>query len=149
VLSFELSGHGSFAAGSASEREERPMKARLAPHSDSIYAVLRIVVGFFFACHGAQKLFGFFGAMPPGVPFFVQYVGGTIEFVGGLLIMIGLFTSWAAFICSGMMAVAYFMAHQPNGLLPIENHGELAAAYAFLFLYIASRGSGPLAVQPD
>lgn len=125
------------------------MKAQLGRHSDTIYALLRIVVGFFFACHGAQKIFGLFGEMPPGVPAFVIYVGGGIELVGGLLIMIGLLTSWAAFLSSGMMAAAYFMAHQKDGLLPIQNHGELAAVYAFLFLYIAARGSGPLAVQPD
>jgi len=72
-----------------------------------------------------------------------------IEFVGGILVAIGLFTSWAAFLLSGTMAAAYFMGHQKNGLLPIQNGGELAAAYAFVFLYIAARGSGPHAVQPD
>ena len=125
------------------------MKAQLGRYSDTIYALLRIVAGFLFACHGAQKIFGLFGGLPPGVPPAIVWSAGSIELVGGLLIMIGLFTSWAAFLCSGTMAVAYFMAHQKDGLLPIQNHGELAAVYAFVFLYIAARGSGPLAVQPD
>jgi putative oxidoreductase len=127
------------------------MKAPLARFSDVIYTALRIVVGLMFACHGAQKLFGAFGGMPAGVevPFFVQYVGGGIELVGGLLVAIGLLTGWAAFISSGMMAAAYFMAHQPQGLLPIQNHGEPAVLYCFIFLYIAAHGSGPYAVQPD
>jgi len=125
------------------------MKGLLGPHADKIYALLRVVVGLMFACHGGQKLFGLFGGMPPGVPFFIQYVGGTIELVGGVLIAIGLFASLAAFISSGMMAVAYFMAHQPNGLLPIQNHGEPAVLNCFVFLYIAARGSGPYAVRPD
>lgn len=125
------------------------MKAQLGRHSDTIYALLRIVVGFFFACHGAQKIFGLFGGVPAGAPAFVIYFAGSIELVCGVLIMIGLLTSWAAFLSSGTMAFAYFLAHQKDGLLPIENHGELAAVYAFVFLYIAARGSGPLAVQPD
>ena len=76
--------------------------------------------------------------MPPAL----LWTAGLIELVGGGLIAVGLFTGWAAFICSGQMAVAYFMAHQPQGLLPIQNRGELAAIYSFVFLLIASRGSG-------
>jgi putative oxidoreductase len=70
------------------------------------------------------------------------WVGGLIELVAGLLIAIGLFTSWAAFLASGEMAVAYFMVHQPQGTWPIQNQGELAALYCFAFLYMAARGSG-------
>jgi putative oxidoreductase len=104
--------------------------------------MLRIVSGFMFTCHGAQKLFGAFGGhIQTGDPW--GLAGGIIEFVGGLLIMIGLFTGPAAFLCSGEMAVAYFKAHAKNGALPIVNHGELAVLYCFLFLYIASEGSGP------
>ena len=125
------------------------MKAQLGRHSDTIYALLRIVAGFLFACHGAQKVLGLFGGPPPEAPAFVVWAAGGIELVAGVLIMVGLLTSWAAFLSSGTMAVAYFLAHQKQGLLPIENHGELAAIYAFVFLYIAARGSGPLAVQPD
>ena len=76
------------------------------------------------------------------MPAALLYTAGGIELVGGALICIGLQTSLAAFLCSGMMAVAYFTVHQPMGLLPIQNHGELAALYAFLFLLIASRGDG-------
>jgi putative oxidoreductase len=91
--------------------------------------------------HGMQKLFGMFGGqrMPPtSLPGF----GGLIELVAGPLIAVGLLTGWAAFIASGEMAVAYFMVHVPQGFWPIVNKGELAVVYCFLFLYIASRGSG-------
>jgi len=106
------------------------------------YALMRIVVGFLFLWHGVQKLFGYPAGMPPGVPAFVTYVGGPIELVGGLFVMLGLFTRWAAFIASGMMAVAYWMAHGPHALLPIVNQGEPAVVYCFVFLYIAGRGPG-------
>ena len=111
-----------------------------------IYAALRIVAGLLFACHGAQKLFGVFGGQ--SMPLMSQMgLAGVIEFGGGLLIAIGLFTSLAAFIASGEMAAAYFMAHAPRGPVPIQNGGELAALYCFLFLYIAARGTGKLGVQ--
>jgi putative oxidoreductase len=116
------------------------MERYLSSHADRIYALTRIVVGFLFLCHGAQKLFG--GTPPPEMPVALFWIAGVIELVGGGLVCIGLLTGWAAFICSGMMAVAYFMAHQPQGLLPIENRGELAAIYAWVFLLIAARGSG-------
>jgi putative oxidoreductase len=111
-----------------------------------IYAALRIVAGLLFACHGAQKLFGLFGMGP--MPLMSQMgLAGVIEFGGGLLIAIGLFTSFAAFIASGEMAAAYFLAHAPKGNVPIQNGGELAVLYCFLFLYIAARGTGKLGVQ--
>ena len=106
------------------------------------YALMRIVVGFLFLWHGVQKLFGYPAGMPAGVPAFVTYVGGPIELFGGLFVMLGLFTRWAAFIASGMMAVAYWLAHGPHALLPIVNQGEPAVVYCFVFLYIAARGSG-------
>ena len=112
------------------------------PYESQTYALFRIVVGFLFLCHGMQKLFGFPGTMPPGIPPFVIYIGGPIELVGGFLVMIGLFTRWAAFIASGEMAVAYWMAHGPRALLPIVNQGELAVFYCFAFLFIAARGAG-------
>jgi putative oxidoreductase len=124
------------------------MPGFLKAHGDTIYGLMRIVVGFTFLCHGLQKLFGMFGGMPEGIEMNpLLYTAGTIESVGGAMIMIGLRAGWAAFICSGTMAVAYFLAHQKDGLLPIQNHGELAAVYAFVFLYIASRGSGKLSVD--
>jgi putative oxidoreductase len=106
------------------------------------YALLRIVVGFLFLWHGMQKLFGF--PVEPGyeIPAFVTYVGGPIELVGGALVMLGLFTRGAAFLCSGMMAAAYWMAHGTQHLLPLLNEGELAALYCFVFLAIAAHGPG-------
>jgi putative oxidoreductase len=118
------------------------MHGILGRHADRIYAIFRIVVGFLFACHGADKLFGAFGGQQPPIAS-LQGLAGIIEFFGGVLVMIGLFASWAAFIASGSMAVAYFMVHQPQGMLPIENKGEPAVLYCFAFLYIAARGAGP------
>jgi putative oxidoreductase len=121
------------------------MNKWLGPYQERIYAVMRFVVGSLFAFHGFQKLFGAFGRDP--VPLFTVFgLGGVIEFFGGILIAVGLFTSWAAFIASGTMAVAYFWKHQPGGLWPIVNMGELAVVYCWIFLYIAARGSGKWSV---
>ena len=117
----------------------------LGKYAETLYALMRIVAGFLFLCHGGQKLFGWFGAEKAGEP--LMMVAGVIELVGGLLIMIGLFAGIAAFIASGEMAAAYFMAHAPRGFWPIENHGELPALYCFVFLYIAARGSGALSLD--
>ena len=118
----------------------------LGRHAERVYTLLRIVVGILFACHGAQKLFGALGgtAMTSNP---MMLAAGIIEFGGGLLIAIGLLTSWAAFIASGEMAVGYFMVHAKGGFWPILNKGELAVVYCFLFLYIAARGSGPYSVD--
>src|SRR5918996_5510297 len=105
------------------------------------YAAMRFVAGFLFLFHGLQKLFGMYGGTQMGLTT-LPGVAGVIELVGGTLVAIGLFTTPVAFICSGEMAVAYFMAHQPKGLWPIQNQGELAALYCFVFLYIAARGAG-------
>jgi putative oxidoreductase len=109
------------------------------------------VAGFLFLCHGAQKILGVLGGFghPGGTaPFMsVPWFAGVIELVGGTLIALGFLTSWVAFICSGEMAAAYFIVHQPNGALPILNDGELAALYAFLFLYISCRGGGMCSVD--
>jgi len=103
---------------------------------------MRIVAGFLFLWHGAQKLFGIPSGMPGEAPAFIIYVAGPIELLGGILIMIGLFTRWSAFIASGLMAAAYWMAHGTAALLPIQNKGELAALYCFVFLFISSQGGG-------
>lgn len=110
-----------------------------------LLSVLRIVTGFLFLWHGTQKLFGFppsqqaaSGALPP-----MMLVAGGLEFFGGLLILFGLFTRPVAFILSGQMAVAYFMSHAPQAFLPLQNRGELAALYCFLFLFLAVAGAGP------
>jgi putative oxidoreductase len=108
------------------------------------FAILRIVAGLMFAMHGTQKLFGFppmpsgmGGSLPP-----LMMAAGVIELVCGLLIAIGFFTGIAAFIASGEMAVAYFTAHAPHGLLPLENKGELAVVYCFVLLFISAHGAG-------
>ena len=106
------------------------------------FALMRIVVGFLFLCHGSQKLFNFLATGYQSSGAFVTYVGGAIELIGGALVMLGLFTRWAAFICSGEMAVAYWMVHGTHALLPIQNKGELAVLYCFAFLYISARGAG-------
>lgn len=106
------------------------------------YALLRIVTGFLFLWHGMQKLFGFPGEMLPGVPRFIIWTAGPIELVGGVLVMIGLFTRGAAFLSSGLMAFAYWMGHGTHALLPVQNQGELAVIYCFVFLFISARGAG-------
>lgn len=105
------------------------------------YAFTRIVIGLLFWCHGLQKVFGLFeGRLPPLLS--LSGVAGMIELVTGLMMAVGLFTGAAAFVSSGLMAVGYFMIHFAKGFWPIENHGELAVVYCFIFLYMASRGSG-------
>jgi len=115
------------------------MKA-LEPHT---YALLRIVSGFMFLFHGSQKLLSF-PLDAPNAPWHVIYVAGGIELVGGVLIMIGLFTPLIAFLSSGLMAAAYWMGHGSldANFLPLLNRGELAALYCFVFLFISARGSG-------
>jgi putative oxidoreductase len=104
-------------------------------------SILRIVVGFLFLCHGAQKIFGVFGGnkMP-----MVSYLGlaGILECIGGTLILLGLFTRVTAFILCGEMAFAYFMMHAKRGPMPIANGGELAVLYCFIFLYLIFAGAG-------
>ena len=130
------------------------MKTMLDQHKDTAYALLRIVSGFLFLCHGAQKLFGVMGGTQREL-MSLMGLAGVIEFVGGLALMVGFMTGIAAFISSGQMAVAYFMAHQFRtdeagmmlGWLPIENRGELAVLYCFLFLFIAMTGAGKWSVD--
>ena len=125
------------------------MATFMRPYESQAYALLRIVAGFLFLWHGMQKLFGFPGQMPPGAPAFILWTAGPIELICGILIMIGFVTRWAAFVASGQMAVAYWMAHGPKALLPIVNQGELAVIYCFVFLYIAARGPGIWSVEGD
>lgn len=110
------------------------------------YALLRIVAGLLFLFHGLQKL-GVLGGQLTLPPVSLIGLAAIIETVGGLLIMIGFATSPVAFICSGEMAYAYFTAHQPGGTWPIQNRGEAAALFAFLFLYISTRGGGMLSID--
>ena len=106
------------------------------------YALMRIVTGSLFLWHGTQKLFSFPSAMPFEAPTFVVYVAGPIELIGGLFVMAGLFTRWTAFLCSGLMAAAYWMAHGMKAFFPLENGGELAMLYCFVFLCISAQGPG-------
>ena len=130
------------------------MKTMLDQHKDTAYALLRIVAGFLFLCHGAQKLFGVMGGTQREL-MSLMGLAGVIEFFGGLAILAGFMTGIAAFISSGQMAVAYFMAHQFRadeagamlGWFPIENRGELAVLYCFLFLFIAMKGAGKWSVD--
>ena len=118
------------------------MATFMKPFGGETYALLRIMTGLLFLWHGSQKLVGFPKAVPESAPAFVLYVAGPIELVGGVLVMLGLFTRWAAFLCSGTMAAAYWMAHGTNHLFPLLNGGELAALYCFVFLFIAAHGPG-------
>jgi putative oxidoreductase len=107
-------------------------------------SVMRIIVAFLYVQHGAQKLFGFFAAPGRAAAPLFSFMGfaGALEFFGGLLVLIGLFTRPVAFILSGQMAVAYFMVHGPKGFWPIANGGDLAALWSFVFLYLAVAGGG-------
>ena len=116
---------------------------RFAPY---FYAALRIVAGLAFAQHGAQKLFGVLGGQAVELTS-QRGIAGIIEFVGGIMIALGLFTSPVAFLASGEMAVAYFQAHAPRGFWPIQNGGELAVLYCFVFLYFSAMGSGKLSID--
>ncbi len=117
----------------------------LAKYADQAYALMRIIAGFMFSFHGAQKILGVLSSFQP--PMGSQlWFGGVIELIGGIAIMLGFGTRVAAFICSGEMAVAYFQFHWKfqfgPQFFPTVNKGELAALYCFVFLFIATRGGG-------
>ena len=116
-------------------------------YTTETYTALRIVSGILFACHGSQKLFGFPQPMPFAAPAFIVYVAGPIELVGGILVAIGFYTREAAFLCSGLMAAAYWMAHGTKHWIPMVNGGEPAVLYCFLFLFIAANGSGRFSID--
>jgi putative oxidoreductase len=121
------------------------------PQSGYVLSLLRIVVGFTFCCHGAQKLFGLFGGMgghgAKAAALSLLWFAAIIEFFGGLLVILGLFTRPVALILCGEMAVAYFRVHAPRGFWPITNMGELAVIYCFIFLYFFAAGPGPLSLD--
>ncbi|WP_339914542.1 DoxX family protein [uncultured Brevundimonas sp.] len=123
----------------------------LSTHAGKALSLLRIVAGLMFMQHGAQKLFGFPAeAMGPFNLLSQMGIGGVLELVGGALIVLGLFTRPVAFILSGMMAVAYFQMHWQFGTaspFPLVNHGELAALYCWVFLYLVFAGPGEWAVD--
>ena len=125
-----------------------PMGSAWAPR---VLSILRIVVGFLYIWHGTSKIFGFPSA--GGAPFVplewmtLKGVSAFLELVGGVLLLIGLFSRPVAFILSGHMAFAYFMAHAPQSVWPIINRGELAIVFCFVFLYIAAAGPGPWSID--
>ncbi|MGO9419415.1 DoxX family protein [Roseiarcus sp.] len=128
-------------------------KVKILPRSwaPALHSILRIVAGLLFLEHGTGKLLGF----PAGLPFIdkmpagLLYFTGTIELVGGLLIVLGLFTRPVAFVLSGFMAFGYFLAHFPVSFFPAINYGEPAVLFCFLFLYFAAAGPGPWSIDRD
>jgi putative oxidoreductase len=128
------------------------MKFTIIPASFAPYlhSVLRIVAGLLFFEHGTGKILNF----PPIQEMMTKMMGsglmyftGLMELIGGALILIGLFTRPVAFVLSGFMAAAYFMAHLPQGFFPLANMGEPAILFCFVFLYLAAAGPGPLSVD--
>ena len=120
------------------------MERFLAGYASQAYALLRIVVGLLFFCYGAQKVFGLFGGIG-GAPVPLASllgVAGVLELILGALVSVGWLAGYAAFLASGEMAAAYFIAHFPQGFWPIQNHGEAAVFYCFVFLYMATQGAG-------
>src|SRR5581483_4802886 len=117
---------------------------RLAPF---VLSILRIVAALIFIEHGTSKLFSWPQAVPTPALFSMYWFAGWIEIIGGILVLIGLFTRCTAFILSGEMAFAYFISHAPNSFFPILNRGDAAILYCFVFLYIAFAGGGPWSVD--
>jgi putative oxidoreductase len=117
--------------------------------SSFLLSAVRIVAAFGLMTHGTQKLFGLPAVEPRAAVELMSRAGaaGLIETIGGALLILGLFTRPVAFLCSGLMAAAYFIAHAPRNFWPILNGGELAAVYCFLFLYLAAAGGGPLSLD--
>lgn len=113
-----------------------------------VLSLLRIVAAFLFMQHGAQKIFGYPAPQRGEFELFsLMGLAGTLELFGGALLLIGLFTRPVAFVLSGMMAVAYFMAHAPKAFWPLLNGGELAALFSFVFLYLAFAGGGAWSID--
>ena len=122
-------------------KERHGIRAWSGRYGEGGYLVFRIVFAFLYACHGVQKLFGWFGE--PREPFLsLQWFAGIIETFGGVLIGFGIFTSYAAFVASGEMAVAYFLVHFPRGVLPILNGGDNVVLFCFAWLFVFMRGGG-------
>jgi putative oxidoreductase len=112
------------------------------------FVLLRVMAGLLFAEHGLQKLFGLIGGtrMPLASEF---GLAGVIELTAGLMVAFGVFPRWAALVAAGEMAFAYFTQHAPHGFWPVQNHGELAVIYCFVFLFIAAHGGGTMTLTRD
>ncbi|MDO9499163.1 DoxX family protein [Falsiroseomonas sp.] len=120
---------------------------RFAPYAPQLLSVLRIMAGLLFLAHGTQKLLGFPAGGGSPAMMSLGWFAGVIEIVTGILITIGLFTRPAAFLASGTMAFAYFIAHAPRDFFPVNNGGDAAILYCFVFLYFAAAGAGPWSVD--
>lgn len=114
-------------------------------YQDQTYALMRIVTAGSFLLHGLGKFLNY----SPDRPLHIQWIAGPIELIGGALVLIGLWTRPSAFLCSGMAAAAYWVGHFPRGWHPIENGGESAVLFTFVFLYIAARGTGIWGIGKD
>lgn len=114
-----------------------------------VLSILRMMTALLFIQHGTMKLFGFPMASPGGLPSFgsMFFWVGVLELVGGILVLLGLFTRITAFVLSGLMAVAYFMAHAPQSFYPLNNQGELAILFCFVFFYFIFAGPGPWSID--
>ena len=113
-----------------------------------VLSILRIVAGLLFLQHGLVKLFGFPMPFPnPVGTFSMLWFAAAIEIVGGILLILGIFSRWVAFILAGEMAFAYFIGHQPRAFYPIQNGGNLSILYCFVFLYLMFAGPGPWSID--
>ena len=123
------------------------MQRYLGSYEAPVFALLRVILAFLYWSHGPKWLFGAFGGRPVELTPLLT-VAGVLETVGGILIAVGLFTSWVAFLACGEMAFAYFIMHVPRGgWMPIINGSEITVALCFAFLYLAVRGAGPYSLD--
>jgi putative oxidoreductase len=116
-------------------------------YSSYVLSILRIVAALLFFEHGTSRLFGFPSPLPTPQVFSLYWFAGSIELVGGALLLVGLFSRPVALIMSGEMAFAYFLSHAPHGFFPILNRGDGAILYCFIFFYIAFAGPGPVSLD--
>jgi putative oxidoreductase len=131
---------GRMAQFGQSTTTEEDAWSRYAPH---VLSIVRIVVALLFFEHGLSKLFGFPQPSPSPALFSLSWFAAAIELVGGALLAVGLFSRTSAFVMSGEMAFAYFISHAPRDFFPINNRGDAAILYCFIFFYIAFAGGGP------